>query len=349
MKSIQFSDYSAPLLSSAKDTPAPQGKEVLIKIDACGVCHSDVHLWEGFFDMGDGKKADLSAGRSLPFTLGHEIVGEVVAIGEGVKDASIGDRRVVFPWMGCGSCSICTAGDEHLCNQPQALGINVDGGYSEYVMVPHPRYLFDYGDIQPTLACTYACSGLTAYSALAKVKQAADRRSLLIIGAGGVGLAALAIAQCLVDAEIIVADIDQTKRETAKAAGADHVVDPRDREARKQIAKLTDGGTSAAVDFVGSADSSKFGVAVLGKGATLVIVGLFGGSLNISVPLFPLKTITVMGSYVGSLSEMRELMALARAGKVTPIPVEPRPLDQANAALEELRQGNIVGRVVLRP
>lgn len=347
MRSLQFPDYNAPLKAFDQDTPIPQGEQVLIRIDACGVCHSDVHLWEGYFDMGDGKKADLTSGRPLPFTLGHEIVGEVAAIGERVNTVSVGDKRVVYPWIGCGECTSCKADGEHLCAQPRALGVNLHGGFSDCVVVPNARYLFDYGGIRPELACTYACSGLTAYSALAK--HTAATGPLLVIGAGGVGLAAIAIAQAVVDAEIIVADIDESKRDAAKAAGASHVIDPQETDARKQVIKLTNGGVLAAVDFVGSTTSAKFGLSALGKGGKLVIVGLFGGSLNVSVPLFPLKTITVAGSYVGNLREMEELMGLVRAGQVKSIPVESRPLDQAHHTLVELRDGKIVGRVVLRP
>lgn len=349
MKSLQFADYNAPLRAFEKDTPTPQGHEVLMKIRACGVCHSDVHLWEGFFDMGDGKKADLTRDRQLPFTLGHEIVGEVAAIGAKADGISIGDKRVIYPWIGCGTCAICNTGAEHLCNQPRALGINVDGGYSDRVLIPNTRYLFDYGEAPAELACTYACSGLTAYGALAKIKQVANGHTLLLIGAGGVGLAGLAIAQAVLDAEIIVADIDEAKRAAATTAGAHHVVDPSAKDARKQVVKLTNGGVAAAVDFVGSTSSAKFGVSVLGRGGSLVIVGLFGGSLSVSVPLFPLKTLSITGSYVGGLNQMEELMALVRAGKVRPIPVEVRSLDEAHQTLERLRDGQIIGRVVLQP
>ncbi len=349
MKSFQFAEYGAPLQSFENATPKPEGEQVLVRIDACGVCHSDIHLWEGYFDLGGDNKLDLSQGRQLPFTLGHEIVGEVVAVGDKATGVAVGDKGVVYPWIGCGDCPVCGAGQEHLCNRPRALGVTVAGGYADHVLIPSGRYLYPYGDVAPSLACTYACSGLTAYGALKKAKGRAEGRNLLIIGAGGVGMAGLAIAQAVLDTEIIVADIDPAKLDAAKAAGADHVVNSKDADAVKQVMSLTGGGAAASVDFVGAAASAGFGVRTLGKGGKLVIVGLFGGALPISVPLFPLKAMAIEGSYVGSPEEMAELMELVRAGKIKPIPVEPRPLDQAQQTIDDLRQGKIVGRVVLEP
>ena len=171
MKSYQFKAYGEPLEVVETPTPQPTGSEVLLRTHACGVCHSDVHLWHGFFEMGGGRRLDVRAVRDLPFTLGHEIVGEVVVAGPEADGAAPGDLRVVFPWIGCGACDVCAADREHLCNRPRALGTHVDGGFADHVLVPHPRYLFDYGDVAPELACTYACSGLTAYSALLKARH----------------------------------------------------------------------------------------------------------------------------------------------------------------------------------
>lgn len=350
MLSYKFAEYHGPLQPVEEPTPEPKGAEVLVKVDACGVCHSDIHLWEGFFDMGGGKKADISRFRKLPFTLGHEIVGTVAAVGPDAKGVKVGDKRVVYPWIGCGECPACKGGEENLCSaKPHQLGCNVDGGYADHVLVPGPQYLFDYGSVSTELAATYACSGITAYGALNKVKRKAEGRHLLIIGAGGVGFNGLTIAQAMMNTTIIVADIDDKKLEAAKAAGAHHVVNPKDDTARKQIMGLTGGGVPAAVDFVGSDKTVGFGVSALGMNGTLVVVGLFGGSLNLSVPLLPLKALTLQGSITGTLAEMGDLMALVRAGKVKPLPVATRPLSAAAETLADLQAGKIVGRVVLKP
>jgi len=158
MKSWQVTAYGKPLEPSEGETPAPRGEEVLVRVRACGVCHSDLHLWEGSFDLGGGSRLDVSRGRTLPFTFGHEIAGEVVAVGPEARGAAPGDRRVVYPWIGCGDCALCAGGEEHLCPASRALGVGRPGGYADYVLVPSGRYLFDPGEVPdaraavPTLA-----------------------------------------------------------------------------------------------------------------------------------------------------------------------------------------------------
>ncbi|WP_169569254.1 alcohol dehydrogenase [Sneathiella limimaris] len=348
MKSYQFEEYGADLVCNEMEPPKVSGKQVLLKISACGVCHSDVHLWEGYFDMGGGNKLDITGGRKLPFTLGHEIVGEVVAIGDDVTDCKIGDRRVAYPWIGCEQCSICKSGNGHLCNRPQALGVDVDGGYSDHVLVPNEKYLLDYGNLPTELACTYTCSGLTAYGALKKVQRRAENGTLMIIGCGGVGLAAMSMVKSVTNAKIYVADIDPEKRQLGLAAGAEKAFDPSDRAQFKELMALTNGGVNAAIDFVGAESSAKFGTSILAKGGKLVIVGLFGGGFSMPVPLFPMKAIAVEGSFVGSLQEMNELLDLAKAGKLQGLKLDQRPMSEADAALKDLANGRVMGRVVLQ-
>lgn len=353
MRSFQVTAFGSALEETANAAPPPSGTEVLLRVAACGVCHSDVHLREGYFDLGADGRMDLSRGLSLPFTLGHEVAGEVVALGPDAAaegDAvAVGDRRVVYPWIGCGQCAQCAEGREHLCRAPRNIGVQCDGGYSDHVLVPHPRYLLPFGDIPVEEACTYACSGLTAYSALRKVGRLADDDPLLVIGAGGVGLAGVRLARHVTGVDPIVAEIDAARRDAAVAAGAREAIDPAAADAARSLVRATKGGAAAAVDFVGSAESARFGFDVLGKGGRLVIVGLFGGGLSLPVPLFPLREVSVAGSYVGTLEELRELLVLARAGKVGRPRVEARPLDDAEAALSELQAGRITGRAVLVP
>ncbi|MDH4050626.1 MAG: alcohol dehydrogenase catalytic domain-containing protein, partial [Rubrivivax sp.] len=136
MISYQLESFGKPLAQVLRETPAPQGTEVVLRVGSCGVCHSDVHLRDGYFDLGDGGRVDLARSVQPPRTLGHEIAGTVVAVGPQAQGARVGDRRVVFPWIGCGQCSLCAAGNEHLCNRPQGLGINRDGGFADHVVVP---------------------------------------------------------------------------------------------------------------------------------------------------------------------------------------------------------------------
>lgn len=346
MKSYQFGAYGASLALAEAPTPEPTGTEVLVRIRACGVCHSDVHLWQGYFEMGGGRQLDVRAVRELPFTLGHEIVGEVAATGPDAEGVSTGDRRVVFPWIGCEACDFCATAREHLCHRPRALGTHLDGGFADHVLVPHPRYLFDYGDVPPELACTYACSGLTAYSALRKAERRLEDQ-LVIVGAGGVGLAGIQLARALFDAELIVVEIDDAKLEAARHAGAAHVVDARDDDAAKQLKRLTNGGCAAVVDFAGTTASAGLAFRTVAKSGVVVVVGLLGGALSVPIPLLVLKDLAIEGSDLGSLAEMGELMALVRADRVDPIPYATRPMEEAEASLRDLEAGRVVGRIVL--
>lgn len=348
MRSYQFREYGAPLQPVEAANPDPTGTDVLLRVTACGVCHSDIHVWEGHYDLGNDRKLDVRAGRELPFTLGHEIAGEVVVVGPDAEGVEVGEHVVAFPWIGCGSCGVCSHDEEHLCLKPRALGTFRAGGFSDHVVVPHARYLFGFGDLSPDLACTYACSGLASYSALKKVAGARGSHTI-ILGAGGVGLAGLSIARSMSDREVIVVDIDREKLRAAERLGADHVVDGSDTSAAKQLKRLTGGGAYAIVDCVGSEASASLGLRSLTRSGILVIVGMLGGSLEVALPLMPLKDLTIRGSYLGSLTEMRELMELVRSGTVAPIPLEARALAQAQETLDDLSAGTIIGRVVLTP
>ena len=349
MISYQVEAFGKPLAQALRDVPVPTGSEVIVKVEACGVCHSDVHLHDGFFDTGSGNKMDMTKAMMLPRTMGHEIAGTVVAVGPDAVGAKLGDRRVVYPWLGCGSCSVCLGGDEQICNRPRALGIQRDGGFASHVVVPHAKYLLDFGRLPVDEACTYACSGLTAYGALKKIKALGPEDSILVIGAGGVGLSGIRLAkQVHPAARVVVAELDKSKWEIAKSAGADEVIDPTAEGAVRNLVKAT-GGVAAAIDFVGAARTFDFGLAALRKGGQLVCVGLFGGNTTMVPMMIPMRAISIHGAYVGSLAEMQELMAIARSGKLPPMPLTSQPLAKATQALDDLRAGRIKGRTILVP
>ena len=346
LRRLSLTAYEAPLCETIVDCPAPQDSEVLVKIDRCGVCHSDLHMQDGHFLLSDGKKLDVRAGRTLPFTLGHEIAGTIESAGSQAAGAKPGARVAVFPWIGCGQCAACRAGEENLCSTNRHLGISVDGGFASHVLVPHPRYLIDYAPLSASFAGALMCSGLTAYSALKRLTAHAKRGPALLVGMGGVGMMGLSIARAIFPHAPIVADIDAGKREAALQAGASAAYDPADPDARKAIFKVT-GGVFAAVDFVGSEKSLAFASGVLAKGGKVVVTGLLGGNFATPVAMFPLKAMTIEGTLTGTLDETNELMALARAGKIASPPIRERPLGEAQAALDDLRGGKVVGRVVL--
>ena len=337
--------YGAPLCETVVDVPQPQGSEVLVRIERCGVCHSDLHMQDGYFALGGDKKLDVRAGRTLPFTLGHEIAGTVEDAGPDA-DTKSGAGVAVYPWIGCGQCAACKAGDENICTAPRHLGVTVDGGFATYVLVQHPRYLIDHAPLPAGYAGALMCSGLTAYAALKRLADRAARAPLLLIGLGGVGLMGLALARAMYGTAPFVADIDPKKREAALAAGAAEAFDPSDPNARKALLKAS-GGIYAACDFAGSDASLNFATGVLAKGGKVVVTGLIGGAYSSAVAMFPLKAMTIEGTTTGTLAEARELIELVRAKKIAPPPLAERPLAQASATLDDLRAGRIVGRVVL--
>lgn len=351
MKSYDVVDFGAPLKPTEKPTPKPQGTEVLLRTLAAGVCHSDLHIWDGWYDLGGGKKLTVKdRGLVPPLTMGHEIVGEVAAFGPEATGVKIGDRRLAHPWIGCGDCAVCRRGEEQLCMSPRFLGVQKPGGYADHVLVPHPRYLLDLGKLTPAQAAPFACSGITAFGALKRVGEAIFREQpIMVIGAGGLGLMCLALLKALGGRGAVVADIDPAKRDAALKAGALAAVDAGAADAVKQAQQAAKAPLGAAIDFVGAANTARLGVDAIAKGGKYVIVGLFGGDITLSLPLLPMRAITVQGSYVGSLAEMKELLALVASGKVPPVPLSERPLAQANAVLEELKAGRIIGRAVLTP
>ena len=351
MKSYDVVDFGAPLRQAEKPTPKPQGSEVLLRTLAAGVCHSDLHIREGWYDLGGGKRLTLKdRGMTLPLTMGHEIVGEVVAFGPEAMGVKVGDKRLAHPWIGCGNCAVCRRGEEQLCTAPRFLGVHRPGGYADHVLVPHPRYLLDLGKLTPAQAAPYACSGITAYGALKRVGTAVlAEQPILVIGAGGLGLMCLSLLKAMGGLGAVVADIDPKKREAALNAGAISAIDAATPDAVKQVQTAAKAPLAAAIDFVGATATAKLGIDAVGRGGKYVIVGLFGGDITLSLPLLPMRAITIQGSYVGSLAELKELLALVASGKVPPVPLNERRLADANTVLEELKGGRIVGRAILTP
>lgn len=350
MHSYDVCECGAPLQRTERETPQPKGADVVLKVLAAGVCHSDLHIWDGYYDIGGGQKLKLQdRGVKLPLTMGHENVGEVVAVGPDAKGVKVGDVRLIHPWMGCGECIVCKRGEENLCTKPCSVGIHRGGGFATHVVVPHPRYLFDITGIAPERAAPLACSGVTAYSALRKVSDTLTQAPVVMIGAGGVGLMALALHRKMGGHSAIMVDIDPAKREAARAAGASQVIDGQAKDAADQIRAATGGGAWAVIDFVGAGPTVKLGVDTAIKGGKVIVVGLFGGDVTIPTPFFPMKALTVQGSYVGSLVEIAELLELVKRTGAPDVPIATRPLEQVNAALNDLRDGRVIGRVVMTP
>lgn len=353
MRSYSVSGWAQPLQLLERSTPQPTGTEVLVRVTAAGVCHSDLHIHEGQYDLGSGKVLRMQdRGIKLPFTLGHETAGVIEAVGPDASDVEIGQQVAVYPWIGCGSCDACALGQEQNCPNPRTLGIFLDGGYATHMLVPHGRYCLDIGDLRPEVAALYACSGITTFSSLKKIdpRVLADE-PILIIGAGGLGLMALTVLKGMGGYGAIVADIDPTKREAAMQNGAIATVDPVAPDAVEQIkAASTHGrGLRAAIDLVGNPSTAQLAIDSLVKGGKLIAVGLMGGEITVPLPFFPMRALTIEGNYVGSLEDMRQLMELVREKHIPAPPISTRPLDDAQMVIDELRDGKITGRAVLIP
>jgi D-arabinose 1-dehydrogenase-like Zn-dependent alcohol dehydrogenase len=355
MKSYDVAECGAPLKLFERPTPQPTGSEVLLRVLAAGICHSDIHIWEGHYDLGGGKKLKLTErGVKLPLTMGHETVGEVVALGpdvptSGTGGVKSGDKRLVFPWLGCGSCAVCRRGEEQLCLAPRFLGVFRNGGYADHIMVPHARYLLGIGDLKPAEAAPYACSGLTAYGALKRIGPVLKDEPVVVIGAGGLGLMCLGLLKAMGGKGAIVVDTDPAKREAALKAGAVAAIDGAAPDALKQLSAAAPNGVWSVIDFVGATATAKLATDSLTKGGKLVIVGLFGGDITLPLPFIPMRAMTIQGSYVGSLAEAKELLELVKRTRPPAIPITTHPLDSADAMLQALRAGRVIGRAVLTP
>ncbi|MEN4920989.1 alcohol dehydrogenase catalytic domain-containing protein, partial [Achromobacter spanius] len=237
MISYQVTAFGEPLARAERPTPAPAGGQVLLRVLAAGVCHTDIHTWEGGYDLGGGKRLSMAQrGVSLPLTLGHETVGEVVAAGpDAPPDIRPGQRRLVYPWIGCGDCKVCRRGRENLCASPRFLGIFRPGGYSDHIMVPDARYLVDIGDLRPEQAAPYACSGLTTYSAIRKIPpEVLAEEAVVVIGAGGLGLMCVTLLKALGCPTVVVLESDGVRRGAALAAGAHAAIDATAADAAAQ-------------------------------------------------------------------------------------------------------------------
>lgn len=348
MLSYDVIEHGKPLQARLRETPTPQGSEVLVRITHSGVCHSDLHIWEGYFDLGGGKRFYVKdRGCVPPFTVGHEPYGEVQALGPQASGVRVGDRRLVYPWIGCGTCAVCQGGHDNYCLSQRFLGVVKPGAYATHVLVPDSRYLIDASGIDEAWAATLACSGLTAFSAISKLPELAPRDWVIVLGCGGLGMAALSILRAQGVGNVVACDVDADKLQRARAQGAAATVDTREPDALARLQALTGGAIAGALDFVGMPATANLGIAALAKGGRYILCGLFGGEITLPLPPIAQRAMSVMGSYVGSLDELKALVALARSGRLAASPVEVRPAADVNRSMMQLRDGQVLGRVVL--
>jgi alcohol dehydrogenase, propanol-preferring len=350
MRAWAVVETGKPLQEIELPTPEPKGAEVLLEVTHAGVCHSDLHIWEGEYDLGSrGKMRLTDRGVKLPLAMGHEIVGRVVKLGPDAagQGSKVGDLRLVYPWVGCGKCKACQADEENMCLTPRSLGVYQNGGYATHVLATHVKHLIDIEGVDPALAATYACSGVTVYSAINKLLPLDPDEPIVVVGAGGLGLNAIAVLKALGHRRICVVDVAEDKLAAAREQGATETVLASAEGTTQRIVEACGGPVAGVVDLVNGTQTARFAFDALRKGGKLVQVGLFGGEMSIPLPLMPIRALTVQGSYVGNVKELRSLIDIAKAGKIPGIPVAREPLRNADAVLNRLREGKIVGRVVL--
>jgi alcohol dehydrogenase, propanol-preferring len=352
MKAARIVNVNEPLQIQELQTSKPKGSQVLIKVQSSGVCHSDVHVWEGYYEgIGGQPLRTTDRGVKYPLTPGHEIAGIVDSLGEQVEGFSKDEKVLVYPWIGEGMCPACRIGEENLCDKPRSLGIYNDGGYAEYVLVPNYKYLVKIGDddMDTDISAPLSCAGLTAYGAVKNANLKPDD-NVVIVGTGGLGLMSIQLVRAVTGARIIAMDIDDKKLQVAKKEGADIIVNSKKEDPIKAIMELTDKlGADAVIDFVNATKSVEADVQFLRRRAKLVLVGLFGGELRLSLVSMPTRAYKIIGSYTGSLQDMVELVSLAKRGVIRPVVSNRFKLDQAGEALQMLKDGKIIGRGVINP
>jgi D-arabinose 1-dehydrogenase-like Zn-dependent alcohol dehydrogenase len=348
MLSYDVVEWGKALEKAERETPEPKGTEVLLSLKYCGVCHSDVHIRDGYFELGGGKRLAMSErGINLPATLGHEPYGTIIAVGPEAGDVPVGADRLVYPWTGCGACIRCGQGMDNFCMASRCIGLQRPGGYADHLLVPHPRYLIDVGGIDPAWAATLSCSGLSTYAAVSKLKPIPADEWVVVIGAGGLGLSAISILRAMGYQQIVAVDIDSAKLDAARDAGAAATVQGGEKDAAEKIKRIAGGPLYGAVDLVGGSDTATLALAVLRKGGRLILVGLYGGEIPLSLVATIQSALMIQGSHLGSVDELKQVVLLARDGKLQPIPIQKRPLSGVSRTLDELKAGAVVGRVVV--
>ena len=352
MQSARIIEPKESLQIQELDRPQPTGSQVLIKVKSSGVCHSDIHLWDGGYEGPGGSFLKTTdRGVKYPLTPGHEIAGTIEEMGSEARDEFQKNEAVlVYPWIGEGLCPACRSGEENLCDKPRSIGIYQDGGYAEYVLVPSYRYLIRLdNETDMDAAATLSCSALTAYGAV-KNTEIKPNDNVVIVGAGGLGLMAIQLAKAISGARIIALDLSDEKLRTAKQNGADDIINSKKEDAVKSVMEFTDNlGADAVMDFVNSSKTVETEMQFLRRRAKVILVGLFGGEVKLNLVSMPTKALRLIGSYTGSIADVTELLSLAKRGVIRPVITDRFKLKQATEALSKLKEGEIMGRGIINP
>ncbi len=342
MRAARLHAYGKPLEIDDVPRPTPGPGQAVIRVEGAGFCHSDLHIISG----------EIQLLPRMPLTLGHENAGTVAAIGDGVRAVREGDRVAVYGGWGDGFCDYCAAGEENLCPTMQWVGLSEhEGGYAEYLLVPHERYLVPLHTLEPKVAAPLTDAALTPYRAVTRALSAVPPDyPVLVIGCGALGQFGVKILRLLSGAEIIAIDLDDQKLATAREFGATHTINARDLEVQRRILDIARGvGVSAVFDFVGADSTLALALATTRPAGRVVQVGLAGGTAQVTALKTVKPEVSVSVSWWGNIRELREVIALVESGRLTPIPLEFWPLDKINDVYDRVKRGEVAGRAVLTP
>ena len=342
MRAARLHAYGKPLEIDDVPRPTPGPGQAVIRVEGAGFCHSDLHIISG----------EIQILPRMPLTLGHENAGTVAAIGDGVRAVREGDRVAVYGGWGDGFCDYCAAGEENLCPTMQWVGLSEhEGGYAEYLLVPHERYLVPLHTLEPKVAAPLTDAALTPYRAVTRALSAVPPDyPVLVIGCGALGQFGVKILRLLSGAEIIAIDLDDQKLATARESGATHTINARDLEVQRRILDIARGvGVSAVFDFVGADSTLALALATTRPAGRVVQVGLAGGTAHVTALKTVKPEVSVSVSWWGNIRELREVIVLVESGRLTPIPLEFWPLDKINDVYDRVKRGEVAGRAVLTP
>ena len=348
--SYDLIEWAKPFEKRKNALPKPKGSEVLIRVTAAGLCHSDLHVQKGYMDLGkEGRLTFAERGAELPMTFGHEIAGVVENTGSDAGAFKKGQQVLVFPWIGCGECTACQEERESDCTSMRIIGLKQKGGFATHCLVEHEKFLVDIDGLDPADVVPHACSGITVYNALEKLGELRSDEWLAILGCGGLGMNAIAIARALEFENIIAVDVDDTKLKTAREMGAVNVLNSRDEEAVSKLQKLANNKLMGILDTFGGSATAQLAVRALAKSGRYLIAGQAGGDFNMPQVWLPQKAMTVRGSHVGNSPQLRKIIDMVRGGKIKQMPIDRRPLSEINQAVHDLENGKVTGRIVFQP
>lgn len=344
MKALLLEHFGSPPAVVTVPRPVPAAGQVLIRVLAAGLCHTDLGLMTR--DPADFRWP-------LPFALGHEVVGEVVELGAGVTSVGLGEQVAVYGAAGCGRCDRCRSGAENYCDEVEAagvrrLGLGGAGGVAEFVLVDHPRQLVPLDGLDPVAAVGLTDAGLTSYHAIEAERDLLGPGSTaLVIGAGGLGHVAIQILRATTSATVVVSELDAQKRELAARVGAHHVL-RGEGDAQSELHEVIGGSrVDVVLDFVGSDATLELARRVVRRGGSISMVGAGGGRLAFAHGLVPFG-VRASAPFWGTLPDLRAVLDLARSGRVA-VHTRTYRLDDVVEAYRDLDDGRVLGRAVVVP